>query len=105
MSTETITIESLTDQALMCRTLGHSWDENKNPEIATYYPKQWLMALRCVRCRTERFDWIDRAGVVISRSYRYSNRYKTIKGARRGNFRAEMLSRSLLVRRYTNGKG
>lgn len=91
------------DAVITCRTIGHSWDENPSPEVTSYYNRQWLMALRCVRCLTERYDWMNQAGEIIGRWYKYPVYYRTLK-AKRMEFRAEMVSRSLLVQRYRNGK-
>jgi hypothetical protein len=96
---ELIEVEDLTNEFVICRTIGHSWDENPNAEVDTMFPTEFLFALRCVRCTTERFDFSNVTGQLIQRYYRYPEKYHTVKTTREV-FRAEMLSRSLLVHFY-----
>ena len=96
-------VADLTDAYVICRTLGHSWDDNPTAAVDSdlFRAAHAMLALRCTRCATERFDYIDRAMAVFKRYYRYPARYKTIPGqGTRPNLRAELVSRSLLVRRY-----
>lgn len=92
-------INELSDQIVICRTLGHSWDENPNAELDTMFPSEWVFALRCTRCTTERFDFTNVSGDLIQRYYRYPDKYKTHKTPR-NEFRAEMIRRSLLIHQY-----
>jgi hypothetical protein len=106
MAKELMEIHELTDKFLMCRALGHSWDDNPNPEIDSelYHTSRAAAFLRCVRCHTERFDYLDQELKVFYRYYRYPKKYTTIPGYTRPDVRAEMLSRSLLIRSRRNGK-
>ena len=106
--TEYTQVDELSDKFLLCRTLGHSWDDN--PHGA--YDSEWrnysvgVFALRCVRCRTERYDYIGKDMTVAYRDYKYPKGYTTVPGeATRPVLRAEMFSRSLLVQgARRNGK-
>lgn len=101
-----IEISDLRDKFLLCRGLGHSWDDNPNGEVDSELFRQSTaaVALRCVRCKTERFDYLDSNLEVFQRYYRYPDYYTTIPGYTRPDIRAEMMSRSLLIRRRRNGK-
>jgi hypothetical protein len=103
---EKLEIHELTDKFLMCRMLGHSWDDNPNGEVDSEYFRhsKGALALRCTRCRTERYDYLDNSMQVFQRYYKYPKRYTTIPGYTRPDVRAEMLSRSLLIRGRRNGK-
>lgn len=99
-------ITDLEDSYVVCRTLGHSWDENLTAELDGQLWKASTagMALRCTRCFTERFDYIGNDLQVFQRYYRYPERYKTIPGTTtRPLLRGELLRRSLILRR-ANGK-
>ena len=101
---EPVQIEELLDQFVLCRTLGHSWDENPNPEwnVEVWALSFGAAALRCVRCNTHRYDYLDAEFRVFTRRYAYPPRYKTIPGmGTRPNLRAELVRRGLLIRRFT----
>ena len=101
MPADFVDIQELNDQYVLCRTLGHAWDDNPTAELDSrlYRTSKAALALRCVRCRTERFDYIDQDMLVSYRYYRYPPRYKSIPGqGTRPNLRAELLRRSLLIR-------
>jgi hypothetical protein len=102
-----IQITELSDNFVVCRTIGHSWDDNPNAEVNSDLWRQSVgaLALRCVRCSTERFDYVGKDMTVFGRYYRYPDRYRTIPGqGTRPNLRGEMLRRSLLIRSYDNGQ-
>jgi hypothetical protein len=103
---EQMEIHELTDKFLTCRALGHAWDDNPTAEVdgTLFKSSHGALALRCTRCRTERFDYLDNTMQVFQRYYRYPKRYTTIPGYTRPDVRAEMLSRSLLIRARRNGK-
>jgi hypothetical protein len=63
---------------LHCRSWRHSWDifSPTQDELARRRIFGRLIALRCERCGTKRFDQIDARGVLGSRSYVYPNDYK-----------------------------
>jgi hypothetical protein len=97
-------VSELRDEFLLCRTLGHSWDDNPGAEVDSQLFKaaRGGLFLRCSRCFTERFDYLDHQMAVFQRYYRYPQAYQ---GVRRGEeeslapqLRAEMFSRSLLIR-------
>jgi hypothetical protein len=96
-------ISDLLDDYVICRTIGHAWDDNPTPEIDSdlWRTAKAALFLRCTRCHTERFDYIDSSFNVEYRYYRYPNKYKSIPGqGSRPNLRGEMFRRSLLLRRH-----
>lgn len=103
---ELLEIHQLTDKFLTCRMLGHAWDDNPNGEVdSQLFKESYAMAmLRCIRCKTERYDYLDNTLQVSYRYYKYPARYTTIPGYTRPDVRAEMLNRSLLLRSRRNGK-
>ena len=104
---EPVQIEELLDQYVLCRTLGHNWDENPNPEwnMDMWAASFGAAALRCIRCNTHRYDYIDAEFRVFTRRYAYPPRYKTIPGmGTRPNLRAELIRRGLLIRRFVPAK-
>jgi hypothetical protein len=111
MALDRVEIQELLDEYVVCRTLGHAWDElpdaDFSPEL--FRTSAGALALRCQRCHTLRYDYIGKAMDVVSRRYVYPNRYTTIPGeGTRPNLRGELFRRSLLIHRYRdrrNGKG
>lgn len=108
MAKELMSISDLRDEYVLCRALGHSWDEYPGAEFS---PSMWrasiggALALRCTRCTAVRFDYIGADMKVFHRHYQYPEHYTTIPGeGTRPNLRGEMLKRSLLIRTYDNGK-
>ena len=105
--TEQTAIIDLRDEYVLCRTLGHAWDDHPSPEIDSVLWKHAKAALflRCTRCTTERFDYISNGFDVEHRYYRYPKHYKGVVGeGSRPNLRGEMFRRSLLLRKHRNGK-
>jgi hypothetical protein len=99
-----VNVSELLDTYLQCRTLGHMWDDNPQGELHTdlWRASTGGLALRCTRCATERFDYIDSNYQVFQRYYRYPPRYTTIPGmGTRPNLRQELMNRGLLIRRYS----
>ena len=104
---ERVDITELQDEYVICRTLGHSWDDFPNGEVDSVMFKQsrGVLCLRCTRCFAERYDYINVSMEVFHRYYRYPQRYNTIVGqGKRPNLRGEMFRRSLLVQQFQNGK-
>lgn len=102
-----VDIRELIDEYVVCRTIGHSWDDNISGEVDGELARSatGVLALRCVRCTTERFDYIDGEMQVFQRYYRYPQQYASIPGqGTRPNLRGELLRRSVLIRRYRNGR-
>lgn len=98
---EMVSINDLKDEYVLCRTLGHSWDDNPTALVDSqlYRASRGVLALRCTRCTTERFDYINQSFEIGTRYYRYPPLYKSIPGeGTRPNLRGEMLKRSLLIR-------
>ena len=95
-------LAELLDSFVICRTVGHSWDDNPHAEINSMW--SWVMALRCTRCTCERFDALNNLGEVVSRSYRYPDGYR-ITANRQGErttrvgLRTELMRRRILARR------
>jgi hypothetical protein len=103
---ERVSIRELKNEYVICRTLGHAWDEFHSIDpILMPYAFAYI-SLRCTRCQAERHDGIDKQFQVASRTYKYPPHYQSIPGeGTRPNLRAELLNRSLLLHRYTtNGK-
>ena len=103
---ELIEVHDLSDKYLLCRTLGHTWDKNPNPDHLAR-DKAWVAAiyLRCTRCRMERYDYIDRTMNVHYRRYIPPKGYGQLKpGYKKPELRAEMFGRSLLVNKLRNGR-
>lgn len=101
MPVERVDIVELKDAYIVCRTLGHAWDDNPqgkfNANIAA--KSMGVLILRCTRCSTERVDYIGKDMTVETRTYSYPEYYNTIVGqGTRPNLRGEMLRRSLLIR-------
>lgn len=88
------------DQYLLCRTIGHSWDDNPTSDFKAGF--SWVIALRCTRCTMERFDYLNTSGEVLNRYYRAPLGYRTVR-ATRLSMRAEMMRRHLLAIRL-NGR-
>jgi hypothetical protein len=105
---ERITIEQLQDEYVVCRTIGHSWDDNPSAKVDSdlFKSSTGCLVLRCVRCTTERFDYLNADMRVFQRYYRYPQHYTTVTGIKKPDFRQEMWKRSLLLRkpRRRNGK-
>lgn len=88
----------LTDAALHCRELGHTW----RPMTARWEPesRSFHRRLRCSKCRTERVQLLSSRGHVVSNHYVYPDGYlaKNVEGGltgRRDVYRLEAVIRSL----------
>ena len=104
---EYMDVHDIRDEFVICRGIGHSWDDNPNGEVANELFRSSIgaMCLRCVRCGTERFDYINDEFRVWQRYYRYPPNYSTIPGrGNRPNLRSELYRRSLLIRKLRNGR-
>jgi hypothetical protein len=103
-----VEVNELTDEFLLCRTLGHAWDNFPAGElnVEMLRTSAGAAALRCTRCHTERYDYLGKDLKIASRRYIYPVRYTTIPGAgTRPVLRGEMLRRSLLFQKYSrNGR-
>lgn len=102
-----VSIKDLRDEYVICRTLGHSWDELLNAEFSEIELKvaAGALALRCTRCTAIRMDYIAKDMTVYYRKYTYPDQYTSIPGeGTRPNLRGEMLRRSLLIRTYKQEK-
>lgn len=66
-------IAAMRQTHLQCRDFGHSW----RPMAVERIPqrRQWLQALRCVRCRTVRQRLLDEYGHQLSAQYIYAKGY------------------------------
>lgn len=88
---------SLTMAHLHCRELGHNW----RPWVARYDDEHnsYERALRCTRCRTERWETIGLTGAKQGIQYRYPEGYVCelgrIVGEGRDAMRMESLTRML----------
>lgn len=97
----TITVDTfaarLSDKALHCRELGHTW----RPLIARWEAesRSFHRRLRCPSCRTERVQVLNSGGHVISNHYLYPDGYLAtrVEGmvGGRDRFRLEAVVRSL----------
>jgi hypothetical protein len=99
--TPTITADTfaarLSDKALHCRELGHTW----RPLVARWEPesRSFHRRLRCSSCRTERVQTLNQRGHVVTNHYVYPDGYlathvEGMTGAR-DLFRLEAVVRSL----------
>lgn len=84
---------------LQCRELGHNW----RPWVARYDTEHnaYERALRCTRCRTERWETIGLSGAKLGSRYVYPEGYTApdgmgrIVGEGRDALRLESLTRSI----------
>lgn len=95
-------VKDLLDVYVICRTYGHSWDDDNNAEYETIF--NWTVALRCERCGTRKIEAMNQVGDVIYRRYQYPERYKVSanrQGERvsRSAMRVELMRRRVLARR------
>lgn len=93
---KTTELGMLQDEYLKCRTYGHSWDQIPSsladPEYQRMYA--WYDVLRCVNCKTERYDGIASSGDVDTRTYRYPWGYGINFALTRSEARVEHLLRT-----------
>jgi hypothetical protein len=99
-----VEVHDLTNEYLLCRALGHSWDDNPTaalPQTALTFAATGVLCLRCTRCTTQRYDYLNASMDVFSRRYIYPSSYRRLRAEqrRRPVLRAEMFGRSLLIRR------
>jgi hypothetical protein len=104
-----VRVRDLHDAYLVCRAIGHSWDDNPHGEVDSEFFRmcKGVLMLRCTRCTTERYDYIDYSNEVFQRYYKYPQDYRRVEpGTHRPDLRGEMMRRSLLIeaRRRRNGK-
>jgi hypothetical protein len=93
-------ITELQDSYILCRTLGHAWEDFPNGEPHSDWARsaQGILMLRCTRCTTQRFDYFGRHNEIIYRNYVYPEQYASIPGqGTRPNLRGELFRRSLLI--------
>lgn len=81
---------------LLCRELGHNW----RPWTAKAIHGGYERALRCTRCKTERWETLSSTGTKIKGHYVYPENYLheglgRIVGDGRDALRLESLSRAL----------
>jgi hypothetical protein len=108
MPADRVSITELRDEYVICRALGHAWDENPTAEPDSEWApfSDGFIALRCTRCLAERLDYIGHDLAIAYRRYVYPPRYKSIPGeGTRPNLRGEMFRRSLLVHSWTRQNG
>ena len=85
-------LRALNDAYVMCRTLGHAWDDF----IPMRKPAKFgdRLSLRCIRCETERHDvvsWVD--GSLLQREYQHPEGYAMAAKHTRAEFRATLMAR------------
>jgi len=83
---------------LHCREMGHNW----RAWVARWDEEHrcYERALRCTRCRTERWQSISTSGAMVASSYKYPEGYTAqgigrIVGEGRDALRLESLTRAL----------
>jgi hypothetical protein len=94
MAVERVDIRELEDNYVICRTLGHAWDDFPNGEVRSelFRAARGTLVLRCARCLMERYDYIANDMTVFQRYYRIPRGYNTIVGqGKRPNLRGELL--------------
>ena len=84
-------IDQLSDEALVCRDLQHSWVPKDAHEIPG---GGYVRILRCRSCTTKRVEYLDGWGSVVRRYYQYADGY-LIKGV--GRFAGEYKDRARLI--------
>ncbi len=89
----------LTISHLQCREMGHNW----RAWVARYDEEHnaYERALRCTRCRTERWETIGLSGAKLGTHYKYPDGYQSqgigrIVGEGRDALRLESLTRTLV---------
>jgi hypothetical protein len=104
---EQVTLQELRDAFLECRAVKHAWERHPNPEynLELFRTSAGVMALRCTRCLAERYDYINKAMELDTRTYKYPHGYTTIPGYKLPAVRAELFKRSLLVESYRRRNG
>lgn len=89
--------KTLNASQLACREMGHSW----RAWVAQYDSEHnaYRRALRCSRCKTERWQTIGLSGAVLGSHYKYPDGYTCelgrIVGDGRDALRLESLTRTL----------
>lgn len=76
-------LDNLDAQFVRCRKLGHQWDELGWQRLSD---RSDGVALRCLRCASERFDAYDAVGWKVGRRYRYADGYGKPRGEDRPDF-------------------
>jgi hypothetical protein len=96
LSSQTAIHEDLRDAFLLCRTIGHGWDEVVRNDLEK--PEYgWRFSLRCTRCLCERHDVIDpRNGDLVpnGRRYFHPDGYELDEKVTRSEFRQEWARRN-----------
>ena len=89
---------ALKESHLHCREMGHNWRH----WVARFDQEHhsYQRALRCTRCRTERWEFIGRSGAKLGIQYKYPEGYTAegigrIVGEGRDALRLESLMRAL----------
>lgn len=100
--THVASVRDLLDVYVVCRTYGHSWDDDNNAEYSTIF--SWTVALRCERCSTRKIEAMNNIGEVIYRRYQYPAQFRVSanrQGERvtRAQMRLELMRRRVLARR------
>lgn len=89
-------IDDLDFKMVMCKTIGHSWDEFI-PLAMKRSQMGYRLSLLCVRCTTERHDIISIVnGSLIQREYRYPENYRLAIKYTRDEFRKVLVERMRL---------
>lgn len=92
---------SLSISHLHCRELGHNW----RPWVARWVDEDnsYERALRCTRCRTERWETIGASGAKLGAHYKYPDGYIVehgmgrIVGEGRDQLRLESMQRAVVT--------
>ncbi len=82
----------LTDEMVSCRSIGHNWDDNINPN---HFPTSgYPLYLRCVRCTTQKYIVFDsRGNREGSTRYIYPEGYRQGSGVTRAQMYVELFRR------------
>lgn len=87
--------QSLPDEYLLCREIGHIWQPYSAAWVAKL--RRYERILRCSRCLTDRKQLLDPRGHIVSSSYDYPDGYAheggRIMGTDRDRLHLESLKR------------
>lgn len=64
-------LSKLNQSMLICRDLGHAWNEGTAEHVEHKNEQLVERSMYCSRCDTRRTEFIRRDGITVKRRYRY----------------------------------